>query len=361
MLANFKGIREVDLKCGNLTLLAGANASGKSTILQSLLLLAQSSFSGLSVNLSLNGPFVSLGDVNQLQYAWAKTSNIFLGYQVDGCSLTLKIEASIEDSRDVLTIKTRLPKEAYRFISSLKYLAANRIGPNNIFAHSTNEIVTKDNIGINGEYTFAYLAKFGERLLNVQELRHSQDEQFGLAGSLAANATAWLQAISPGVRFTPKLLPEIGASVVNYGYPGLGAQETLTSHNVGFGITYVLPIITRILMSRPGDILLLENPEAHVHPRGQVEIGRLLARAAEFGIQVFVETHSDHIFNGIRLEFQRHKELHSKCKMYYAVREETKDRFESKFEEIGLAPDGKIQTAPVGFFDEWESAMMELL
>jgi predicted ATPase len=103
------------------------------------------------------------------------------------------------------------------------------------------------------------------------------------------------------------------------------------------------------------------NPEAHVHPRGQVEIGRLIARAAENGIQIFVETHSDHIFNGIRLEFQRKSSLHSKCKMYYAVRSEAKDRFESKFEEIILAEDGKIKSAPVGFFDEWESAMMELL
>jgi len=360
-LKNFKGVRQLNLDCGGLTLLAGANASGKSTILQSLLLLAQSEFSSRTVNLSLNGPYVNFGDVNQLQYAWSEDSRIYLGYQIDGCSLMLNIKTSIDDSRDVLPIKVRLPKEAYGFIQSLKYLSASRIGPNNIFSHSTNEIVTKNSVGINGEYTVAYLAKFGEKSLNVQKLRHPRDDHFGVVGSLSANVTAWLQAISPGVQFAAKVLPEIGTSVVNYGYPGLGTQPSLTSHNVGFGITYVLPVITRILMSKPGDILILENPEAHVHPRGQVEIGRLIARAADNGIQIFLETHSDHIFNGIRLEFQKSDSLHSKCRMYYATRFEEGNQFESKFDIISLGKDGKIQSAPVGFFDEWESALMELL
>ncbi|MCQ4437669.1 AAA family ATPase, partial [Clostridioides difficile] len=75
----------------------------------------------------------------------------------------------------------------------------------------------------------------------------------------------------------------------------------LSSFNVGFGITYVLSIITLVLSAEPGDILIIENPEAHVHPRGQIELGKFLALASKSGIQIIVETHSDHIFNGMRL------------------------------------------------------------
>ncbi len=71
--------------------------------------------------------------------------------------------------------------------------------------------------------------------------------------------------------------------------------------NVGFGITYVLPILVAILSSRAGALLLIENPEAHLHPKGQAEMGALLARAASCGIQVLIETHSDHVLNGIRV------------------------------------------------------------
>lgn len=44
--------------------------------------------------------------------------------------------------------------------------------------------------------------------------------------------------------------------------------------------------------------MIIENPEAHIHPRGQAEMGRLIALAAAAGMQLFVETHSDHIVNG---------------------------------------------------------------
>ena len=71
--------------------------------------------------------------------------------------------------------------------------------------------------------------------------------------------------------------------------------------NVGFGITYALPIVVSALSARPGSLLIVENPEAHLHPRGQVKMGELLCQASEAGIQVLIETHSDHVLNGIRL------------------------------------------------------------
>lgn len=76
--------------------------------------------------------------------------------------------------------------------------------------------------------------------------------------------------------------------------------ESYRAVNVGFGLSYVLPIVLALLVTKPGGLVIIENPEAHLHPRGSY-LGRLIALAAEAGVQVVVETHSDHIINGIRL------------------------------------------------------------
>lgn len=59
-------------------------------------------------------------------------------------------------------------------------------------------------------------------------------------------------------------------------------------------------------------LVILENPEAHLHPRGQTEMGKLIASVAHSGCQVIVETHSDHLFDGIRIYAKIMKDLRIK-------------------------------------------------
>jgi hypothetical protein len=89
------------------------------------------------------------------------------------------------------------------------------------------------------------------------------------------------------------------------GRPRHPVSATRRPTNVGFGLTYVLPIITACLTAKPGSMVLLENPEAHVHPQGQSAMARLTCAAAAAGAQLVVETHSDHILNGVRLAVKR--------------------------------------------------------
>ena len=91
---------------------------------------------------------------------------------------------------------------------------------------------------------------------------------------------------------------------INFQYSFVAHRDTSGRYrptNVGFGISYTLPVVTAVLAAHPGDLILLESPEAHLHPRGQVKLAELLCRAAAAGIQVVVESHSDHIMNGIRV------------------------------------------------------------
>ncbi|MCP6491587.1 DUF3696 domain-containing protein, partial [Klebsiella pneumoniae] len=84
--------------------------------------------------------------------------------------------------------------------------------------------------------------------------------------------------ISPGVAFDINVYKEahIGWGMFNYG----GDSKKYRAGNIGFGISYSLSIIAAIIGAKKGDVLLIENPEAHIHPRGQSKLGQLIACAA---------------------------------------------------------------------------------
>jgi predicted ATPase len=129
--------------------------------------------------------------------------------------------------------------------------------------------------------------------------------------------------------------------------------------NVGFGITYALPIVVSVLSARPGSLVLIENPEAHLHPRGQVKMGELLSQASAAGIQIILETHSDHVLNGIRLAVHGQKVDPANVALYH-----------SKWRPAGKSPsltllnidrNGRLSDWPEGFFDETERSLDRLL
>jgi predicted ATPase len=110
----------------------------------------------------------------------------------------------------------------------------------------------------------------------------------------------WASEIIRPIRVTAQWPPGIAASVIRYSEPG-SLLDGIRPPNMGFGVSYALPIIVAGLLAPEGGLFIVENPEAHLHPAGQSKIGRFLGRLAGSGVQVIVETHSDHVLNGIRL------------------------------------------------------------
>ena len=90
------------------------------------------------------------------------------------------------------------------------------------------------------------------------------------------------------------------ANGVTLGIRTSDATDFHRPQHVGFGLSHVLPILVAALVARVGDMLLIENPEVHLHPAGQALMGRFLAEVAASGVQVILETHSDHVLNGAR-------------------------------------------------------------
>lgn len=119
---------------------------------------------------------------------------------------------------------------------------------------------------------------------------------------------AWWN-ISWGICKTRKVTNNLVLLGYEFTQQGLGFTNEYTPQNVGFGISYSLHVITAILKAKDGDLIIIENPESHVHPRGQAELGKLIALAAINNIQIIIETHSDHIINGIRVAVKENKRI----------------------------------------------------
>jgi len=139
----------------------------------------------------------------------------------------------------------------------------------------------------------------------------------------------------------------------------LSSSNRYRPTNVGFGLTYVLPVVIACLASRPGGIVLIENPEAHLHPQGQTAMATLTCASAATGAQVIVETHSDHVLNGVRLAVKRGI-IDAEEVMLHFFRREVEGA-SIKIETPVLRSDGMVSQWPEGFFDEWERALDRLL
>ena len=119
-------------------------------------------------------------------------------------------------------------------------------------------------------------------------------------------------------------------------------------------------MLIAILSSKPGSIVLLENPKAHLHPQGQAKIGELVARAAAAGVQVLVETHSDHVLNGVRIAVHAGVIAPESISICYFSRVEDAGRVRSSIESPRIDKDGRLDKWPDGFFDEWDKSLERL-
>ena len=82
-----------------------------------------------------------------------------------------------------------------------------------------------------------------------------------------------------------------------------GAKDLVSIADVGFGVSQTLPVVVALLAAGPGQMVFIEQPEIHLHPRAQVAMAALLAKAAQRGVRVVVETHS----SLLRLNYSRKK------------------------------------------------------
>lgn len=367
-ISNFKSHRNTELSTGALTLLTGINSSGKSSILQSLLLLRQSFKKGrLSTGLDLNAPLCDIGKGSDALYRFATDEIVSFSLTSDGSStydFIFNAKGKYEDTflpqyQPILLGEDLLHLPL--FTNKFQYLSAARWAGLNLYPMDTYAVETEKQLSLNygqGELVAHFLEYYGEHRdfeVKSELLLHPSAS----SKRLLKQTVAWEGEISPRVTIKPE--KKADKVSIEYGYSGVGTNpplKELQAKNIGFGISYSLSIIVALLSAEPGALLIIENPEAHLHPRGQSKLAELIALAAKSGIQVFVETHSDHIFNGIRKAVAANKIEKENVGIYFF---ELDEKNTSMSTEIQLSNKGRVLNYKKGLFDQFDDDLDALL
>jgi len=359
-LHNYKCFANQCVSFNALTLFSGLNGTGKSSVLQSPLLLRQSYQQGLlpGRGLALNGDLVNVGTAQDA---------LFENATEDAIAFQLRLKNGHEQAwrflydreTDVLSLdnSSANDEEFYRsslFGNDFHYLKAERLGPRRFFEMSDFLVRHQRQLGPAGEYTAHFLSIYGDEIKVHIDLAHPD------AASLDLNdqVEAWLGEICPGTQIS--LTPNSGTDTISlqYAFVGKEISRFYRATNVGFGITYALPILVAVLSSQPGALVLIENPEAHLHPKGQSQMGKLLARAAHCGVQIVLETHSDHVLNGIRVAVHDGELAPEDVQIHFFQRQ--KDG-QAQVLSPRIDRNGRIDQWPDGFFDEWDKSLESLI
>ncbi|MFP3612619.1 DUF3696 domain-containing protein [Paraburkholderia sp. SIMBA_050] len=343
----FKSFRSCETKLGRLTVLAGLNNSGKSSLMQAIRMCIAAR--------DIDNPYIDgYGGYGELRSrSSASDEAMSIALDIKG----MKTVLSLFESKHEIVHSEMLPLA--------QFVCADRYGPR-VQLPAMREDVAAMSVGVHGEYS-AHYASILERMIVAEPLRHTDV----VAKTLKHQLTKWMGEISPGIKLDFDVLKKYDASQLQVD----GARPT----NSGFGISYVMPIVLCLLtmsgtmgeddsdwrvnswfasLQQQGGLLLIENPEAHLHPRGQTCLGQLAALASACGLQVIVETHSDHFIDGIRIAV-KHCELveHSNISIKYFAKNHDE---ETEIEEIAVQPDGKLSKWPHGFFDQMSINLREL-
>lgn len=351
-------------------MLTGVNSSGKSSVLQSLLLLRQSYLQGtLDEGLILNGDLLSVGLCQDALCQDAEEDYIGIGLDFGNSGSLWKWDASDGMmGKDFLPCiekpATELWKEEPLFGNDFQYVSAARMEPSESYPLNTNMVEVKRQLSQRYgkcELVAHFLHYYGKEKKQavLPELIHAHGEET----DLLSQVSMWEHVVSPEVVVEPGKGEK--NYTLKYSYHTRGDRSaSFSATNVGYGLSYALPVVVGLLASKKGSLVLIENPEAHLHESAQAELGILIARAAQAGVQVVVETHSNHVLNGILVATKRFEEGlpgvdREQVKLYYMKR--SAETMRSEKEEVKIVGDGKIDYQPDGFFNRQDKDMSYLL
>jgi len=360
-IKNFKSHADSLLQLKPLTVLTGLNGSGKSSVIQSLLLLRQS-FKRQRLNeaLILHDTLCNIGIGKDAIYQASKDD--FIQFDIKADNFLYSWKFSVSESKDFLPLLQNKVgsggniNNLQLFTNDFQYLSAGRLPE---FKYERNDLAVESERQISlrngyGELVAQYLHFWGKEKINP-ELKNNNSIFYDLLNQVIA----WEREICPNVNINPQKTGE--SYTIHYSFDRTGSMGTTDEYkteNAAFGLTYALPVITALLSAKKDMLLLIENPEAHLHPKGQSRLAELIALAANSGIQVIIETHSDHIFNGIRKAVAFNKIKKEKTALFFFELDESNS---SSATEINLSDKGRILNYKKGLFDQFDDDLDALL
>ncbi len=385
-LQHFKCFELLKLPLAPLTLLSGTNATGKSTVLQGLLVLHQTlHINPASASLILNGNTVQLGSVGDVVDQISGRGSVSIGVQNDRFECTWHMVAT--DRRQLifpirelewrhapnwgvtkfaatseLSLYNLLPtklssltyaQEMMGTLLQLSYISADRTGPREVYPIAANTL--HPHVGAKGEYAPWYLSHFDQKE-TLPKLRHPDEP----SPYLRRQVEFWMRYFFPGASISPESIPD--TNLVKLLMRTSNQTNFHRPQNVGYGLTHVLPIVTACLGANQGDIIIIENPETHLHPAAQSTMGMFLATAVSAGLQIILETHSDHILNGIRKAVKQQVISPEDTLIhFFAPRPEESDGKAAQIVSPLIDQNGNLDYWPPNFFDQFDRDMSDLI
>lgn len=370
-IQNFKAFDDLQkIQLGSLTLLTGINGRGKSSFLQALLLLSQSlrnSAQHTLNNLLLKGDWVDLGSFSDVKNVYG-THDLPIIFTIETDNAT--------DNRFRLSYKAGNA-------SSMGDLCGMEVGGKEMFSESSfyDESVSAEKSGtlvapvISGYTSLTSL----QRMYYISADRESaQNEEDNVSRSslwLDKKGRNILNVIyAEGEAFQKKVEQELSnifdGATFSIKEEGNALRLYMDSTNngrffhpvnVGYGYSYALSLITAGLLAEEGEIIIIENPEAHLHPSAQSAVMNFFCKEVlPKKVQLFIETHSDHIVNAsliaVRNEILKNNQLEI---LFFSRKQEEKKSF--TVQNLEITKKGRVKNPPKNFCDQYAMELRTLM
>lgn len=403
-LCNFKLFKnKVHFPLSRLNLLTGVNGRGKSSVIQPFLLLMQSPAHDRNIDsVQFNGNCVNLGsfeDVKNVENTIKDPITFLFNYKTEdftydieyivsnceenligqivsiiikGALRTTEFSYEITNVGDTFVLQdyinstsiefsslfdlfippqlqNDITREIYNSLSFLKvhYISADRIGPK--LFHTSQSQKKFDSTGAIGENTVSTLFHCRNYQVDPSFIDHIgvfySIPRSELETTVEGQTNFWLDKIFYGAKFEIKEV--LDTNLLTFSISPNGSFNYHKPTNVGYGFSYVLPILVSGLIAKPGEIMIIENPEAHLHPFAQSIIAKFLTLVAVKGVQVIIESHSEHILNGLRISIFDGVITNDDLNVLYFDRKP-----DETYIQIEINEEGGIRNWPKDFFDQ---------
>ena len=343
----FKCFDTIEINLNRINIFSGTNSSGKSSAIQAFLLLCNNALQNSSS--PLNGMWLRLGTFDECRNHRTNARQFKVGvkkghefFQAEFCSAN-------DDSNDVLVTFTSESKAIQEKLSfenkHIYYLPANRIGPEDAYLKNFDRV---NFLGNKAEFIVDYLYK--KRKLEVASSLIVDSASV----TLEYQVNCWLKKLF-GIKNT---ILDLGLSNSLSVELSLDNGKPVRPYHMGSGVSFAIGVIISCLSAVPDDIVVIENPEIHLHPKAQSELTEFLCFVANAGIQIILETHSDHVFNGIRKAIVKKEIVHTDVAMHFFQLDENSIAHNT---EIILNEHGRIMKPVKGLFDQFDDDLDQIL
>ncbi|MCY4210790.1 MAG: DUF3696 domain-containing protein [Gammaproteobacteria bacterium] len=380
-IENLKCFSALSLPIAPLTLLTGFNAAGKSTALQPLLLLAQTMRSGgAGQRVLLNGSLTKLGTSGEAIHEQGNNKVIVFSVETEQASATWTLEADKPGETSLAVAgATFFPEPEHSSLSgagaerllcpsapmsgelaalfksvcSTVFISAMRSGTPDTFPSPMVSDPVHADVGVEGEFAPWWFERYLDDEVDVTR-RHPDEDSFGFRHQL----NAWLSDIFPGVDANAEKI--VNTLLVRFELKTHVTEAYRRPANIGYGLTYAFPLVLALLLAKPGQVIIVDSPEAHLHPEGQSAMGSILTHFAAAGVQILIETHSDHILNGVRLAIAQKNIPPETVGVHFFNRPPRKPDDPPHVVSPLLDAKGTLSEWPRGFFDQTERDLAKL-